>query len=387
MLDPSDLELDDSDESQDLYNLDDYLMEEDILENVADQIMVDVLEDLDALYGQQRRFISRRYVYRAREESKQRLINDYFSENPVYNETIFRRRFRMRRPLFLRIVDALGEWSSFFTLRFDALNRPGLMPIQKCTAAIRQLANGSPADQLDEYIKIGESTAVECLKMFVEGVVEVFGGEYLRHPTTEDVEHLIQLGEHRGFPGMLGSIDCMHWHWEKCPYAWKGMYTRGDHGVPTIILEAVASHDRWIWHAFFGVAGSNNDINVLNQSNLFTEQLRGEAPKVQYSVNGREYSQGYYLADGIYPEWPVFVKSIRKPQSDKHKLFAQHQEGARKDVECAFGILQSRFSILRRPARLYEQGDLQNVMLACIILHNMIIEDEKASYNHAWSYP
>ena len=169
----------------------------------------------------------------------------------------------------------------------------------------------------------------------------------------------------------------MHWHWEKCPYAWKGMYTRGDHGVPTIILEAVASHDRWIWHAFFGVAGSNNDINVLNQSHLFVEQLRGESPKVQYVINGREYDMAYYLADGIYPEWPVFVKSIREPQSDKHRLFAQKQEGARKDVECAFGILQSRFCILRRPARLYEQGDLENVMLACIILHNMIIEDEK----------
>jgi len=71
------------------------------------------------------------------------------------------------------------------------------------------------------------------------------------------------------------------------------------------------------------------------------------------------------------------VKSIREPQSDKHKLFAQQQEGARKDVECAFGILQSRFCILRRPARLYEQGDLENIMLACIMLHNMIIEDER----------
>jgi hypothetical protein len=60
-----------------------------------------------------------------------------------------------------------------------------------------------------------------------------------------------------------------------------------------------------------------------------------------------------------------------------HKLFAQHQEGARKDVECAFGILQSRFSILERPARLFDQGDLENIMLACIILHNMVIEDEK----------
>ena len=45
----------------------------------------------------------------------------------------------------------------------------------------------------------------------------------------------------------------------------------GDIGVPTIMLEAVASADIWIWHAFFGVAGSNNDINVLKQSPLFTE--------------------------------------------------------------------------------------------------------------------
>jgi hypothetical protein len=169
----------------------------------------------------------------------------------------------------------------------------------------------------------------------------------------------------------------MHWRWEKCPYGWKGMYTRGDHGVPTIILEAVASHDRWIWHAFFGVPGSNNDINVLNQSHLFIDQLRGEAPKVEYSINGRQYNLPYYLADGIYPQWPVFVKSIREPQIDKHKLFAQKQEGARKEVECAFGILQSRFGILRRPARLYEQGDLESIMLACIVLHNMIIEDER----------
>jgi hypothetical protein len=91
------------------------------------------------------------------------------------------------------------------------------------------------------------------------------------------------------------------------------MYTRGDQGVPTVILEAVASHDRWIWHAFFGVPGSNNDINVLNQSPLFVQQLRGEGPQVQYIVNGRQYNTGYYLADGIYPEWAAFVKSIRSP--------------------------------------------------------------------------
>ena len=266
---PSDGEPHDEDgsmEPEDLYTFEEFEAEQEILEDLQDAMFAELKSDIEALEEGRRRHNSgpKRYVARPREEANQQLMDDYFSENPVYNSTIFCRRFRMRRPLFLRIVDVLGEWSPFFTLRYDALNRPGLSLIQKCTAAIRQLAYGSPTDQLDEYIKIGESTALECLKRFVEGVIVVFGAEYLRRPTVQDIERLMEIGERRGFPGMLGSIDCMHWQWEKCPYGWKGMYTRGDHGVPTIILEAVASHDRWIWHAFFGVAGSNNDINVLS---------------------------------------------------------------------------------------------------------------------------
>uniref|UniRef100_J3N0P7 DDE Tnp4 domain-containing protein n=1 Tax=Oryza brachyantha TaxID=4533 RepID=J3N0P7_ORYBR len=161
----------------------------------------------------------------------------------------------------------------------------------------------------------------------------VFGSEYLRRPTYEDVERLLQVNVSRGFSGMLGSIDCMHWSWEKCPIAWRGQFTRGDYGVPTIIFEAVASHDLRIWHVFFGVAGSNNDINVLNQSPLFLDVLKGEAPKIQFSVNGIEYNTGYYIADGIYPEWTTFVKAIAAAQTEKHKLYAQYQEGVRKDVE------------------------------------------------------
>ena len=101
------------------------------------------------------------------------------------------------------------------------------------------------------------------------------------------------------------------------------------------------------------MAGSNNDINVLNQSPLFTAQRQGIAPEVRFTVNGNEYDMGYYLSDGIYPEWAAFVKTFRLPQSDKHKLFAQKQESARKDIECAFGVLQSRFAILRNAARVW----------------------------------
>jgi hypothetical protein len=146
--------------------------------------------------------------------------------------------------------------------------------------------------------------------------------------------------------------------------------------VPTLILEVVASHDLRIWHAFFGVARSNNDINVLNQSPLFFYALKGEVAQIHFSVNGNEYNTGCYLADGIYTEWAAFMKTMSLPQTEKQKLSAKFQ-GARKDVERAFGVLQSRFTIVCQPAGLWKRTSDGRIMLACVILHNMIVEDER----------
>jgi hypothetical protein len=82
------------------------------------------------------------------------------------------------------------------------------------------------------------------------------------------------------------------------------IYTR-DIKHPTIILEVVASHDRWICHAFFRVVGSNNDINVLNQSLLFVDVIRGRTPKVCFTVNARKHhmdtiSPMVYIPPGRY---------------------------------------------------------------------------------------
>ncbi|XP_074351499.1 uncharacterized protein LOC141690613 [Apium graveolens] len=128
---------------------------------------------------------------------------------------------------------------------------------------MHMLAYGISTDVVDDYVRIGESTAVECLKKFVSNVITIFEGEYLRKPNSNDKQRLLQMGEARGFP------------------AWKEMFMSGHKGVATIILEVVASSDLWIWHAFFGVAGSNNDINVLDRSPVFDDVLQGRAPKMR----------------------------------------------------------------------------------------------------------
>ena len=87
-----------------------------------------------------------------------------------------------------------------------------------------------------------------------------------------------------------------------------------------------------------------------------------------------------------FTEWATFVKSVSMPQGDKRKLFAQYQEDARKDIERAFGVLQSRFAIICNPARSWHLDSLKRIMDTCIILHNMIVEDERATYGGNFDY-
>jgi hypothetical protein len=92
----------------------------------------------------------------------------------------------------------------------------------------------------------------------------------------------------------------------------------------------VASQDLWIWHAFFGMPGSLNDINVLNRSPIFAALAKGHTAPVNFTINGHEYTMRYYLADEIYPNWSTFVKTIPKPLGAKRKYFASKQESARR---------------------------------------------------------
>uniref|UniRef100_A0A0D3E3B8 Uncharacterized protein n=1 Tax=Brassica oleracea var. oleracea TaxID=109376 RepID=A0A0D3E3B8_BRAOL len=202
------------------------------------------------------------------------------AEEVVNNKLLAQRRFQMNKSLFLRIVHRLSTEVPYFQPTEDATGRSSLSPLQKCTAAIRQLAYGGGADTVDEYVRLAETTARKWI---------------------------------------IGSIDCMHWEWKNCPTAWKGMYSRGT-GKPTIVLEVVASYDLWIWHAFFGAPG------------------------------------------------------------EKNSLFAKTQEAVRKDVERAFGVLRARFAVVKNPSKLWDKDKIANIMRACIILHNMIVEDERSSF-------
>nr|GEX35095.1 hypothetical protein [Tanacetum cinerariifolium] len=211
-------------------------------------------------------------------------------------------RVRHRNYIYRERLDAeehlttnyFGPNPKYPLARPDATGLPGFSVIMKCTCAIRQLAYDITPDALDEYLQMGNHCARDCLDFFTINY----------------------------------------------PKAWHGQFARCDKKHPTIMLEAVASYDLWIWHAFFGVASANNDLTVLNNSLLFDDLLDDIAPVAPFECNGVVFEKGYYLTDDIYPQWSSFVKSFTVANAEKNALYKWKQESARKDIERAFGVLQ-----------------------------------------------
>ncbi|GJR28483.1 WAT1-related protein isoform X1 [Tanacetum coccineum] len=165
----------------------------------------------------------RSHMVRDRYVAHDRLVLAYFAKKPFYNTYLF----------------------------------PGISALVKCTSAIRQLAYTAVLDSLDEYLQIGEKTSRDCLMHFCNGVIELYGEEYLRRPTQTDFEKLYAFHEKK-------------------------------HGFP----------------------GTNNDVNVLCQSPILNDLKVGKAPEVPIVADDVTYKWGYYLTDRIYPEWAVLMKSI-----------------------------------------------------------------------------
>ncbi|XP_047948793.1 uncharacterized protein LOC125194574 [Salvia hispanica] len=147
----------------------------------------------------------------------------------------------------------------------------------------------------------------------------------------------------------MGSIDCMYWEWKNCPVAWKGQFTTGfKSNHPSMILEVVADYRLWIWHAYFGVAGSNIDINVLQSSPIFNDECRGEGPEISFVENGTQYRMEYYLADGIYPQDEGFAAERWAPEDGASSSHGVASAPIQMGVPRSNEYLIQRFADIRR---------------------------------------
>lgn len=94
-----------------------------------------------------------------------------------------------------------------------------------------------------------------------------------------------------------------------------------------------------------------------------------------FTVAGVVFYNLYVLVDGIYPELARFVKTISEPIGRAEKYYAAWQEGARKMIERAFGVLQSKFHCLVKPMEWWYPTDFFALPNYCTRMSTMSIYD------------
>ena len=195
---------------------------------------------------------------------------------------------------------------------------------------------------------------------------------YIKLPRTEreKVRIINAFKERSKMPNVLGAIDGTHIKIRASKENKRDYFSRY-HQYDVICQGIVDSKTKFI-DVVAGFPGSMHDSRVLRNTPICRLIDSGFKTPVM-SVEGINIAP-YLVGDRAYP----ISKSILKPFSDsttnpEEQNFNKELSRARVAVECAFGLLKSRFRILNK-AMEDSLKIVNKTIVACCVLHSICID-------------
>ena len=290
---------------------------------------------------------------------------------------LFRKRFRVPFPLF-RYLLTIARENKWFPEATNPKRAKLYVPLElKILGALRVLGRGSVFDDIAEITFASESLHEEFFHQFCCKIVTLYDQFVYAPRTSVELARVESVYRQMGFPGCVGSIDCVHVAWEGCPALWRNHY-KGAKGYPSIAYEVVCDHNLFILATTCGFSGTTND-KTISRYDLFVDEVKRGAKYVdhEFQLMRRDgtwttHRGGWLLCDGGYHRWRCMQCPTRHSSDADEIRFSRHIESVRKDIERTFGVLKGRFRILKMPVRFRDKDQVDNVFWTCAILHNMI---------------
>ena len=298
---------------------------------------------------------------------------------------VFRRRFRLPYEIYLQMVDEIKSNDLFS--RWSKTDCVGSEPSDiglLLLGALRYLGRALTFDDLAEYTFISAEVHRQFFIAFLEYGNTILYNRYVVKPATElDVTAFEQVFAIAGFNGCIGSSDATHVGLLQCP-SWALINHKGHKlGIPSRNYNATVTHSRQVLGTTCGHPGTWNDKTIV----MFDHLIRGvhegelfsdnEFTLLELNDDGEEteitYKGAWFIVDNGYLNWSCTVPPMKHPVTYEEIRFSEWLESMRKDVECTFGIIKKRFSILKTGIRLGSIEQSDKVWRTCCALHNLLL--------------
>ena len=292
---------------------------------------------------------------------------------------LFRLRFTVPYQLFTQLLSFAETW--FPQKKYDVCGRE-LTPIfLKLLGTLRMLGKGCSWDLLYELSGVSGNVHRKWTYLFIEKFSKEMYPVYVHGPrNNEELNTITSLYAACGFPGCVGSTDCVHIRWEMCPAVWASAYRNGKHNYASIAYEMTVDHSKRFQSTTIGHYGTTSDKTVVKFDGFVTEVRFGELftqaqYKLQIDDNRWIVEKGLYLlVDGGYHKWRIMQCPLKHTVEEDEARWSEFAESIRKDVECSIGILKKRYQLLKNAINWHRKSDIDNAVFSCVILHNMLHE-------------
>lgn len=241
----------------------------------------------------------------------------------------------------------------------------------------RYLATGSSFRTLGYSFRISDNTVGGIVHDTCKAIWDNLSAIHLKFPSSEDMVNINNdFWTKWKFPNCSGSIDGKHIRINAPAHS--GSMYRNYKSFFSIVLQAVVDANYRFIAIDVGAYGKESDGGIFSHSNLSRQLENGALNANQEKVlPGTDIALPHFLVgDEAYPLYTYLMRPYpQRNLGPQEEIFNKRLTNARQVVECAFGILSSKWRLLLKAIEV--NPDRADVIIKCIcLLHNVIIDEE-----------
>ncbi|KAM0026362.1 putative harbinger transposase-derived nuclease domain-containing protein [Helianthus debilis subsp. tardiflorus] len=287
--------------------------------------------------------------------------------------------FKVSRKTFNYICSLVSEPMMAKITNFAFLNGKSMSLNDQVALALRRLSSGDSLIGVANFFGTNHSTVSQVTWRFVEAIEER-GLHHLQWPSTEaEITQIKSKFENiRGLPNCCGVIDTTHIMMllsasDRTVDVW--LDRKDNHSM---ILQVIVDPEMRFRDIVTGYPGKMDDLSVLQKSCFFDlsekgERLNGNKLKLREGTEIREYIVG----DSGFPLLPWLITPYQGQELPEIKTeFNKRHFATRLVAQRALARLKDVWRMIHGVLWRPDKNRLPRVILACCILHNIVIDME-----------